>query len=52
VSQDRSRARRALRLAGVERSELLFEHRRTADRWQVRIGLEPGRLDLELSPAS
>jgi hypothetical protein len=48
VGQDRSRVRRALQRCGVESSELLFERRRTAERWQVRVGLNPARIGLVL----
>ncbi len=49
IGQDRSRCARALHALGVAHHEALFERRRLADRWQVRVGPEPARLSLQIA---
>jgi hypothetical protein len=48
VSQDRSRICRALRARGIAGAARLFQRRRLADCWLVRVGLEPEQLHLTL----
>jgi hypothetical protein len=51
MGQDRSRTCRAMRTLGVVNPHTLFHRRRVDDRWQVRVALDPTRINLQLTIA-